>query len=83
MTEALPLSLLGGALGAGLAWLLFNGHGVNALGGNFSQVVFRLTVTPSLMIQGMLWALAIGLVGGLFPALQAARLPVVDALRTL
>ena len=83
LTEALPLSMLGGALGAGLAWLLFNGHGVNALGGNFSQVVFRLTVTPNLMIQGVLWALAIGLVGGLFPALQAARLPVVDALRTL
>lgn len=83
LTEALSLSLLGGALGAGIAWLLFNGHGVNTLGGNFSQLVFRLTVTPNLMIEGVLWALLIGLVGGLFPALRAARLPVVDALRTL
>ncbi len=83
ITEALSLSVLGGALGAGLAWLFFNGHGVNALGGNFSQLVFRLTVTPTLMIEGVLWALAIGLVGGLFPAVRAAQLPVVDALRTL
>jgi putative ABC transport system permease protein len=83
LTEALSLSLLGGALGAGLAWLLFNGHGVNALGGNFSQLVFRLTVTPTLMIEGVVWALVIGLLGGLLPALQAARLPVVEALRTL
>ncbi len=83
LTEALSLSLLGGALGAGLAWLAFNGHGVNALGGNFSQLVFRLTVTPTLMIEGVTWALAIGLLGGLFPASRAARLPVVEALRTL
>ena len=58
MTEALTLSLLGGAVGALAAWLVFNGHGVNALGGNFTQLVFRLTVTMSLMFQGIAWALA-------------------------
>lgn len=83
LTEALALSLLGGVIGAALAWLFFNGHGVNALGGNFTQLVFRLTVSPSLMIQGIAWALAIGLIGGLFPAIRAARLPIVEALRAL
>ena len=83
LAEALILSLLGGVAGATLAWLLFNGHGVNALGGNFTQLVFHLTVTPALMIQGIVWALVIGLIGGLFPASRAARLPIMTALRTL
>ena len=83
LVEALSLSLLGGILGAVLAWLFFNGHGVNALGGNFTQLVFRLTVTPGLMIQGIGWAMAIGSIGGLFPALRAARLRIAAALRTL
>lgn len=83
LTEALGLSLLGGAVGAALAWVLFDGHGVNALGGNFAQLVFRLTVTPQLMVQGIAWALVIGFVGGLLPALRAARLPIAAAVRTL
>lgn len=83
LTESLGLSVLGGILGASSAWLFFNGQGVNALGGNFAQLVFRLTVTPDLMGQGILWALTIGLVGGLFPALRAARLPIIEALRSL
>jgi putative ABC transport system permease protein len=83
LTEALALSLLGGVIGAVLAWLFFNGHGVNALGGNFTQLVFQLTVTPALMLQGIAWASAIGLIGGLFPALRAARMPILAALRTL
>lgn len=83
IAEALALSLLGGALGAVLAWLFFDRHGVNALGGNFTQLVFRLSVTPALMIQGIVWALVIGLIGGLFPAIRAVRVPVVEALRTM
>ena len=83
MIEALILSLLGGTTGAIVAWALFNGHGVNALGGNFSQLVFRLTVTSALMFQGIVWALTIGLIGGLFPAIRAGRLPVTEALRAL
>jgi putative ABC transport system permease protein len=81
MIEALLLSLLGGILGAALAWLLFNGHSVATLGGAFAQVVFKLTVTPALIVTGILWACAIGILGGLFPALRAARLPVAQALR--
>jgi putative ABC transport system permease protein len=81
MTEALLLSLLGGVIGASLAWLFFNGHSVSTLGGGFAQVVFQLTVTRTLIITGIIWACVIGLLGGFFPALRAARLPVAEALR--
>jgi putative ABC transport system permease protein len=81
MFEAVLLSLLGGVIGALLAWALFNGHSVSTLGGAFAQVVFKLTVTPTLLVTGIIWACIIGVLGGLFPALRAARLPVADALR--
>jgi putative ABC transport system permease protein len=81
MIEALLLSLLGGVIGAALAWLFFNGHTVSTLGGAFAQIVFQLTVTRALIITGIAWACAIGLLGGFFPALRAARLPVAEALR--
>jgi putative ABC transport system permease protein len=81
MIEALLLSLIGGIIGASLAWLFFNGHSVSTLGGAFAQVVFQLTVTRTLIITGIVWACIIGLLGGFFPALRAARLPVAEALR--
>ncbi len=81
MLETMLLALLGGLLGAGLAWLVFNGYTVSTLGQNFSQVVFQFRVSPELLWTGLKWALGIGLVGGLFPALRAARMPVADALR--
>lgn len=83
LVEALLLALVGGALGAAIAWLLFNGMSVSTLGQNFTQVAFNFRVTPSLLAGGLIWALAIGTVGGLFPAIRAARLPVTDALRAL
>ncbi|HTC52407.1 MAG TPA: ABC transporter permease [Steroidobacteraceae bacterium] len=76
LAEALLLSLLGAALGALLAWLAFNGN-LHAAG----SLVFRLTVTPLLMTQGIVFACALGLLGGLLPALRAARVPVAVALR--
>ncbi|HXI47738.1 MAG TPA: ABC transporter permease [Steroidobacteraceae bacterium] len=79
--ESLLLSLLGGAIGAALAWSFFNGHTVSTLGAAFAQVVFQLTVTRALIINGIIWACIIGLLGGFFPALRAARLPVAEALR--
>lgn len=79
--ESLLLSLLGGAIGASLAWMFFNGHTVSTLGAAFAQVVFQLTVTRTLIITGIVWACIIGLLGGFFPALRAARLPVAEALR--
>lgn len=81
MLETMLLALLGGLLGAGIAWLIFNGYEVSTLGSNFSQVVFQFRVSPELLWSGLKWALGIGLVGGLFPALRAARLPVTVALR--
>ena len=48
---------------------------------SFSQVAFAFAVTPRLLALGLAYALLIGLVGGLFPAIRAARLPVATALR--
>ena len=71
------------AKGGLVAYLFFNGFTVNTLNfQSFSQVAFAFKVTPELIQQGLTWALAMGLIGGLFPALRAARLPVVDALRS-
>jgi putative ABC transport system permease protein len=81
MLETMLLAFLGGLLGAGIAWLVFNGYQVSTLGSNFSQIMFEFKVTPELLGTGLKWALGIGLVGGLFPALRAARLPVTEALR--
>ena len=81
MAEALLLSLLGGALGAALAYFAFNGYAVSTLGGGFTQVAFEFAVTPQLVMSGLFIALGIGFVGGLAPALRAARLPVTAALR--
>ncbi|MBN6151809.1 ABC transporter permease [Xanthomonas sp. AmX2] len=81
MLETMLLALLGGLLGGLIAWTVFNGYSVSTLGSNFSQVVFQFKVSPPLLWSGLKWALGIGLVGGLFPALRAARLPITTALR--
>ena len=49
----------------------------------FSQVAFAFAVTPSLLLQGLSYALLMGLAGGLLPAIRAARLPISAALREL
>lgn len=81
MAEAMALSLLGGILGAGIAYFVFNDYSVSTLGGGFTQVAFNFAVTPGLVLKGLSWALAIGFLGGLAPAVRAARLPVTAALR--
>lgn len=82
LTEALLLSLLGALLGAAVAWLLFNGNALSTNGGEFgSDISFRLLVGPPLFAVGIVWACTIGLLGGLFPAIRAARLPIAVALR--
>jgi len=83
LLETMLLGLLGGLIGAGLAWLLFDHYTVSTLGSNFSQVVFAFEVSPALLWTGLKWALVIGFVGGLFPALRAARMPVTSGLREL
>jgi putative ABC transport system permease protein len=81
MLETMLLALIGGLVGGAVAWLIFNGYTAATLGSNFSQVMFQFKVSPELLWNGLKWALGIGVVGGLFPALRAARLPVTEALR--
>ena len=81
LIEALLLAVVGGALGALIAYVLFNNFSVSTLGQNFTQVVFAFKVTPALVTRGLIIALVIGMIGGLFPAIRAARLPVTTALR--
>lgn len=82
MLETMLLALAGGVLGALVVWLVFNGYSASTLNG-FSQVMFKFKVGPDLIWTGLKWALAIGFVGGLFPAVRAARMPVTNALREL
>ncbi|HEY4531015.1 MAG TPA: ABC transporter permease [Luteimonas sp.] len=81
MLETMLLAALGGMLGGLLAWLVFNGYTASTLAGGVAQLTFEFKVSPELLWQGLKWALAIGFVGGLFPALRAATMPVTDALR--
>ncbi|TDI44472.1 MAG: FtsX-like permease family protein [Acidobacteria bacterium] len=82
MVEALVLALIGGAIGAGLAYVAFDGFRAATMNWqSFSQVAFAFDVTPGLLVRGIFYAAIIGLVGGLFPAIRAARMPVAAALR--
>jgi putative ABC transport system permease protein len=84
MLETMLLALLGGLLGGVLAWLVFNGYSASTLAaGTVGKLSFELKVSAQLLWVGLLWALTIGFIGGLFPALRAARLPVTTALREL
>ena len=84
LTEALLLALVGGVIGGAVAYVGFNGFRTSTINWQtFSQVAFAFTVTPGLMARGITYALFMGLLGGIFPAIRAARLPVVTALREL
>jgi putative ABC transport system permease protein len=82
--EALLLSLVGGLVGGLAAWAAFDGYQTATMNWqSFSQVAFAFTVTPGLLMRGLVFAAAMGLLGGLLPAISAARLPIVSALRQL
>ncbi|MBQ91568.1 MAG: hypothetical protein CL441_09225 [Acidimicrobiaceae bacterium] len=84
MMESALLAVVGGVIGGGVAYLVFHGFQTATMNWEtFSQVTFTFTVTPALLVQGALYALVMGLVGGFFPAIRAARLPIVTALREL
>lgn len=81
LAESIVLSVIGGVVGAVAAYLFMDGFSTSTLGTNFTQVVFTFQLTPELFRNGIILALAIGLIGGLFPAWRAARVPVIAAFR--
>ena len=84
LAESLALAAVGGVAGGLLAYVAFNGYQTSTMNfSTFSQVAFAFQVTPQLLGLGLFYALLMGLVGGLFPALRAARLPIPSALREL
>jgi putative ABC transport system permease protein len=84
LLESLLLALIGGTAGAVAAYLAFDGFKAATINWQtFSQIAFAFTVTPQLLVSAIVWAVMIGLIGGLFPAIRAARLPVAAALREL
>jgi len=82
LCESLTLALMGGVVGAAAAYLAFDGFKASTMNWQtFSQVAFAFAVTPQLLVSAILWAAALGLLGGIFPAIRAARLPIAAALR--
>jgi putative ABC transport system permease protein len=78
LSEAVLLAIPGALIGAGLAWLLFDGRAASPFG-----FQFHLAVTAPLALAGIVWALVMGVIGGLAPAVRAVRVPVTVALRAM
>jgi putative ABC transport system permease protein len=84
LAEAVTLSLIGGVVGGLIAWAAFDGYQTSTMNfQSFSQVAFAFAVTPSLLGMALLYAVMMGFLGGLLPAIRAARLPIVTALRQI
>lgn len=82
VVESLTLAAAGAVLGSAISWLIFSGDAISIGGGN-GTLITTLTITPSTLVTGLLWACGVGFVGALFPAVRAARLPLATALRAL
>jgi putative ABC transport system permease protein len=74
--EAILLAVTGAAIGAAIAWALYDGKQ-----DAFGTIVFTLKVPPAMVAIGIIWALVLALLGGIFPSIRAARLPIAEALR--
>jgi putative ABC transport system permease protein len=84
LAESVALAVAGGFLGGSVAWALLDGHQTTTLNWqSYTQVAFAFAVTPDLLVEGVLYAIAMGLLGGLPPAMNAARLPIAAALRSV
>ena len=82
LLESVLLSLVGGVLGCLLS-LPLNGVATGTIGwSTFAEVAFEFRITGELLARGMVFALVMGILGGLLPARLAARKPVLDALRS-
>lgn len=83
LLEALLISFVGGVLGC-IAVLKLNGVTTSTINfQTFSNLAFAFMITPELLVKGVVFALVMGVLGGFFPAVRAARLPVATALREL
>ena len=83
MLESTLLCLLGGLLGC-LAALPFNGYSTGTANmQTFTEITFSFNFGPAVLLQGVVMALLMGLLGGLFPAVRAVRLNIIQALREL
>jgi putative ABC transport system permease protein len=81
--EGAFLAFIGGLVGVGVA-LFWNGKSAGTMSfETFSETVFQLRVTPSLVVEGLVFAVAVGVIGSLLPAIRAARLPVISALKSV
>jgi putative ABC transport system permease protein len=84
LVESLVLAVIGGLVGGSIAYIIFNGYTASTMSQEtFSQVSFSFSVTNELLIRGILWSCALGVIGGLFPAVAAARKPITVVLRGL
>jgi putative ABC transport system permease protein len=84
LAEALLIGLVGGAVGMIVSYVAFNGVRASTMNfATFSQLTFAFTVTPQLLVQGLIYALILGFIGGLLPSLRAAKLPITTGLREL
>ena len=84
LIEALLLATIGGLLGGAIAYILFNGYTVSTLAGaSFTQTAFAFAVTGEIIQQGLTLALLVGFIGGVFPAWNAARRDITEALRSI
>ncbi len=82
LCESLAIAAIGGLIGVAIAFVGFDGLESSTMNwATYTQVAFAFQVNSTLALQGICYALAIGLLGGLFPAIRAARLPVAVALR--
>ena len=78
LVESLMLAFVGGLVGALITYFVFDGVSASTMGGSFTQVVFSFAVTPEAVVNGVILALLVGLLGGFFPALRASRVPLLE-----
>ena len=84
LAEGLLIGLVGGVVGMVVSYVAFNGVRASTMNfATFSQLTFAFTVTPALLVQGLVYALILGFIGGLLPSLRAAKLPITTGLREL
>jgi putative ABC transport system permease protein len=84
LAEAIILGAVGGLIGGILAYLTFNGMQSSTMNfASFSQVTFAFTVTPQLMVTGIIYGLVLTFIAGILPGIRAARMPITSGLREL